>query len=195
MITTNEQRRTTNAFRLDASLALTSTLIFAQPPQGGTGDNKSVPVTKVERKRKAPVSSEVLRVKLPKPTEVKLDNGTVVMILEDHKLPTVSVQLSIDGAGGLYEPADTPGVASFTAQMLKEGTTTRNSKQIAEQLDQLGATLNAGTGFGSKSTTVTISGLKDNMPQSLTHAPDVLLHPNFPQDELDTLNQHQKPPL
>src|SRR5260370_1362385 len=165
MITTNEQRGTTNALRLAASLALTSTLIFAQPPQGAPGDNKSVPVTKVERKRKAPVSSEVLRVKLPKPTEVKLDNGTIVMVLEDHKLPTVSVQLSIDGAGGLYEPADTPGVAGFTAQMLKEGTATRTSKQIAEQLDQLGATLNAGTGFGSKSTTVSISGLKDNMPQ------------------------------
>src|SRR5260370_20953538 len=175
MITTNEQRGTTNALRLAASLALTSTLIFAQPPQGAPGDNKSVPVTKVERKRKAPVSSEVLRVKLPKPTEVKLDNGTVVMILEDHKLPTVSVQVSIDGAGGLFEPADTPSVANFTAQMLKEGTTTRTSKQIAEQLDQLGATLNAGPGFGSKSTTVTVSGLKDNIPHCLALSPDVLL--------------------
>ncbi len=105
------------------------------------------------------------------------------------------MQLSIDGAGGLYEPADTPGVANFTAQMLKEGTATRTSKQIAEQLDQLGATLNAGTGFGSKSTTVSISGLKDNMPQWVALAADVLLHPIFPQEELDKLKQRQKAQL
>src|SRR5260370_30728952 len=107
--TTNEQRRTTNAIHLAVSVALTSALVLAQPPK--PGDDKSVPLTKVERKRKAPVSSEVLRVKLPKPTEVKLDNGTIVMVLEDHKLPTVSAQLSIDAAAGLYEPADTPAVA------------------------------------------------------------------------------------
>jgi predicted Zn-dependent peptidase len=193
-ITTNDERRTTNAFaRALAALSLTATLILAQPPT--PGDNKSIPVSKVERKRKAPVSSEVLRVKLPKPTEIKLDNGITLLILEDHKLPTVSVQLSINGAGGLFEPAETPGVASLTAQMLKEGTSTRTSKQIAEQLDQLGATMNAGTSFGATSTSISVSGLKDNMPQWLGLAADVLLNPTFPQEELDKLKQRQKAQL
>ena len=193
-ITTNDERRTTNGFtRALAALTLTPALLFAQPPSpGAPGDNKSIPVTKVERKRKAPVSAEVLRVKLPKPTELKLDNGMTLLVLEDHKLPTVSLQLSIDGAGGLYEPADTPGVASFTAQMLKEGAAGRTSKQIAEQFDQLGATMTAGTSFGSKSTTVNVSGLKDNMPQWLALAADVLLNPAFPKEELDKLKQRQK---
>src|ERR1017187_481002 len=91
-----------------AAGVLSAALAFAQPPQAGRpGDNKSVPLTKVERKNKAPVSSEVLRVKLPKPVEMRLDDGMTLMVLEDHKLPTVTVQLVIDGAGGLFEPADT----------------------------------------------------------------------------------------
>src|SRR5579872_827484 len=164
--TTNEQRRTTNAFlRATAGLTLTATLILGQPPALKPGDDKSVAVSKVERKRKAPVSSDILRVKLPKPVELTLGNGMSIMVLEDHKLPNVSLQLVIDGAGGLYDPAETPGLAGATAIMLKEGTTTRTSKQIAEQFDQLGASMNANTSFGSKSTTVNISGLKDNMAQ------------------------------
>jgi zinc protease len=192
-LTPHAVRRTRYAVRFTAALFLTATLVLAQPP--APGDNKSIPVSKVERKRKAPVSADVLRVKLPKPTEVKLDNGITLLILEDHKLPTVSVQVSINGAGGLFEPADTPGVASLTAQMLKEGTSTRTTKQIAEQLDQLGATMNAGTSFGATSTTIGVSGLKDNMPQWLALAADVLLHPTFPQEELDKLKQRQKAQL
>jgi len=194
--TTNEQRRTTNAFlRATAGLTLTATLILGQPPALKPGDDKSVAVSKVERKRKAPVSSDILRVKLPKPVELTLGNGMSIMVLEDHKLPNVSLQLVIDGAGGLYDPAETPGLAGATAIMLKEGTTTRTSKQIAEQFDQLGASMNANTSFGSKSTTVNISGLKDNMAQWMALAADVLLNPTFPQSEFDKLKQRQKTQL
>ena len=61
------------------------------------------------------------------------------MILEDHRFPLVTVQFDIDGAGPLYEPANVPGLAGATARLLDEGTKTRTSKQIAEQIDSLGA--------------------------------------------------------
>ena len=112
---------------------------FAQaPPDAGS---KSIPLSKVERKNKAPVSNDILRVKLPKPVELKLDDGLTVLVLEDHRLPTVTVRLLIQGAGALNDPADLPGLASLTAAMLKEGTTTRSSKQIAEDIERLGATI------------------------------------------------------
>jgi zinc protease len=163
--------------------------IFSQ--EAGQSD-KSIPLSKVERKNRAPVSKEVLRVKLPKPYETTLDNGLTVMILEDHRFPTVSVQLNISGAGGLLGPADLPGLANITAQMLREGTTTRTSKQIAEDVDRLGATLGASSGFSSTGTTISASGLSDNFDQWFALATDILLNPNFPAEELNKLKQRLK---
>ena len=57
-------------------------------------------------KGKAPVSNEVLKVKLPKPQEADLPNGLHLIVLEDHRLPQVTFQIIIPGAGGYYDPAD-----------------------------------------------------------------------------------------
>src|SRR4029450_13787588 len=75
------------------------------------------PASKVERKNKAPLSREVLQVKLPKPVEAKLQNGLTLLILEDHRTPSVFAQLHISGAGALFERPRLTGVANATAQM------------------------------------------------------------------------------
>ena len=67
------------------------------------------PTQGVVRKGKVPVSSEVLKVTLPKPAEVELPNGLRLMVLEDHRLPQISFQMLIPGAGGYDDPADQPG--------------------------------------------------------------------------------------
>ena len=162
--------------------------LSAQTPPGG---DKEVPISKVERKNRAPVSKDVLKVKLPKPVEAKLDNGASVLILEDHRLPSISIEALIRGAGGLGEPAELPGLASTTATMLREGTTTRSSRQIAEQIDGLGAQISAGAGFGSTEANVRASGLSDNFDQWLALFADVLLHPTFDDGELNRLKQRQ----
>src|SRR5262249_60170977 len=51
-------------------------------------------------KGKAPVASELLKVKFPRPKEFKLTNGARVFVLEDHRLPTVRISLSLT-AGAL----------------------------------------------------------------------------------------------
>jgi zinc protease len=165
-----------------------SSLAQAPPQQPG----QSVPMSKAERLNRVPVSSEILRVKLPKPFETSLENGLTVMIYEDHRLPTVFVQLQISGAGALYEPPELAGLASATAQMLREGTKTRTSKQIAEQIDQLGATMGAGAGFGSSASSLNASGLSDNFDQWFSLALDLLLNPTFPAEELTKLKDRQK---
>ena len=75
--------------------------------------------------------------------EATLSNGLRVALLEDHKLPTFSLQLLLTG-GGLDDPADQHGVAMVTASLLREGTTQRTSRQIAEQLATLGGAFSAG---------------------------------------------------
>jgi len=101
---------------------------------GAAGQDVAPDTSKVERKNRAPVSKEVLRVNLPRATERTLSNGLTVLILEDHRLPFISLQYNISAAGPIFEPSDMPGLASVTAQMLREGTKTKGSLQIAEEI-------------------------------------------------------------
>lgn len=158
-------------------------------------EEHSTDLSKVERKNRAPVSKDILKVTLPRATEATLSNGLTVLILENHKLPMISMQLNISGAGPIYEPASTPGLANVTAQMLRQGTKTRTSVQIAEQAALLGAEIGASSNFGSSSTAMDISGLSDNFDQWFPLATDVLLNPNFPADELARLKQRMKAQL
>ncbi len=137
-------------------------------------------------KGKAPVNKEVLKVKLPKPYETKLSNGLQVLVLEDHKLPQFNMQMVIL-SGGLADPAELPGAAQYTSTLLREGTKTRDSKKIAEQLDQLGASIFANSSLSSISTNVSASGLTDNFDAVMELFADVVLNPSFPADELNKL--------
>ena len=164
-------------------LATRPALLYGQEaPSGGAA-------SKIERKNRAPISREILRVAIPKPLEAKLQNGLKVLILEDHRFPTVSVQLHIAGAGALFEPPDLPGLADVTAQMLREGTKERTSKQLAEEIERLGATIGAGSGFGSTDTVLSASGLSENFDAWFGLTVDVLLNPTFPAEELGRLKQ------
>lgn len=142
-------------------------------------------------KNRAPVSKDVLRVKLPRAVELHLDNGLTVLLLEDHRLPTISMSLELRGAGALYEPAEMTGLASVTATMLREGTATRSSKEISEAVDRLAASINGFAGQGGVGTSINISGLTENFDQWFALSVDILLHPSFPADEWSKLKQRQ----
>jgi hypothetical protein len=115
---------------ITALCALAGAVLLAQlAPQGG-----QPPSTKgVVIKGNAPVSNEILKVKLPRPQEADLPNGIHLMILEDHRSPQVTMQLLIPGAGGYYDPKEFQGLAGFTAAMMLEGTATRTAQQIAQE--------------------------------------------------------------
>ena len=191
------RRNTSIRFSLQGTIALMLAASFAAAGwgQGDAAHDKSIPTSKVERLNRAPVSKDILKVKLPRPIETVLPNGINLMILEDHRFPLVTVQFDIDGAGPMYEPANEPGLAGATARLLTEGTKTRTSKQIAEQIDSLGASLSASAGFGSGSAIVGASGLSDTFEQWFALTKDVLLHPNFPADELAQYQSRAKSAL
>jgi zinc protease len=136
-------------------------------------------------KNRAPVSKETLKVTLPKPQEADLSNGVHLIVLEDHRTPLVSFQMIIDGAGGYYDPPALPGLAGFTATLMRQGTETRTSEQISEQLDRLAASVGVGAGLSSPFASVTGSGLTNNLDTVLALMTDILLHPSFPQAEID----------
>jgi zinc protease len=144
----------------------------------------------VVRLNRAPVSNETLQVHLPRPVVTKLPNGLTVLVIEQHKLPTVNFMLWID-AGDMSDPKDMPGLASFTAEMLHEGTTHRSSAQLAADVDNMGATLHASSGFGSTNSVVSASGLAPSAAQILELMSDIVLNPVFPDDELKKFKERQ----
>src|SRR5882762_6164263 len=114
-------------------------------------------------KGKAPVNRNLLRVKLPKAQEATLKNGLRVIVLEsNHRLPTFSMEMVVL-SGGLSDPADMHGLAGATATLLREGTAKHTSRELAEQLDTIGATVGATVGANSGlagfTTSITAAGL------------------------------------
>lgn len=154
------------------------------------GQEKTTPLSKVERLNRAPVNKEVLRVQLPRPMVAKLPNGLTLLLLEDHKLPTVTFIMWIR-PGQLADPSDLPGLASFTADMLREGTERRSSFAIAGEADSLGATLGANARFGASYTVVNAAGLADSAPQLLDLLSDIVLRPVFPPAEVARYKQRE----
>src|SRR5436190_7630726 len=93
---------------------------------------------------------------LPEPFETRLANGLVVVLIEDKRLPLINFRLAFP-SGDANDPAELPGLSDMMSHLLTEGTTTRTSRQIAEEVERLGATLSVGS--SSDFTSVAASGL------------------------------------
>jgi zinc protease len=178
-----------------SSTAVFATLIFMAPiARAQQGQDKAAPLSQVQRLNRAPVNKEILRVQLPRPEVQTLPNGLTLVLQEDHKLPTIAFTMWIR-PGQLADPADLPGLASSTAGMLREGTERRTSAQIAQEVDQLGATLDASSRFGASFTSINASGLINSSAEILGLMSDVVLHPTFPASELDKYKQREEASL
>src|SRR5581483_591055 len=169
-------RRATIALLAVATSAVVRTQQPAEPPPAAGHP--------AEMKGRAPVNKEILKVKLPRPAEADLPNGAHLMVLEDHRVPSVSFQIMMMGAGGYYDPADLPGLADPTASLMDEGTTTKTSEQIAQALDTLAASVSVTASEGSQIATLSGSALSDQFDDVLALAADILLNPKFADDEL-----------
>ena len=85
--------------------------------------------------------------------------------------------------GSDANPPDKPGLANFTVAMLDEGTATRIALQLADDVAQIGATLD--TSSTMDASRVQVRSLKKNAAAALDLLADVALHPEFPQEEIE----------
>ena len=110
-----------------------------------------------------------------------LDNGLKVIVVENHKLPRVSYQLSFNN-NALIE-GDKAGYVSFAGDLISKGTATKTKAQIDETIDYIGASFNTSSGglFGSS--------LKKHSAKLLDVMTDVLYNPSFPVDEFEKLRK------
>jgi zinc protease len=155
-------------------------LVSAQAP----AQQQPPPSQAVVQKGRAPVSKEVLRVKLPRPQTATLANGLQLIVLEDRRVPRVNFQLIIPGAGGYYDPAGQAGLASVTATMMREGTAKRTSAELSEQLETMAASVAVSTGMSASEASVSGSALTEYVDRVFDIFADVLLNPAFDEDEL-----------
>ncbi|HWF39743.1 MAG TPA: pitrilysin family protein [Candidatus Acidoferrales bacterium] len=123
----------------------------------------------------------------PKAAMKTLPNGLRIFVVSDNEQPSVAVQLTIQTAGSVKDPAAMPGVAEMTANMLTQGTKTRSAKDIAEAIDFVGGSL--GASAGKDATSVSLSVVKKDLATGLDLMSDVVLHPAFQADELERQRQ------
>ena len=166
------------------SLTTTALVAAAAAMMSAQGGSQQEPTTKgMVLKGKAPISKEVLKVKLPRPQEADLPNGLHLMVLEDRRLPQINFQIIIPGAGGYYDPPNQVGLAQYTASMMREGTKTRTTLQISQDLETMAANMGVGAGLSSQPATVSGGSLTENFDKLFDIATDVVLNPTFPADE------------
>ncbi|MDX6403073.1 MAG: zinc protease [Blastocatellia bacterium] len=165
------------------SIAALTSGTYAQ--QGGMASQTPSSTKGAVIKGKAPVNKNLLKVKLPKAREATLKNGLHVVVLESkNKLPIFSMEMVVM-SGGLSDPSDMHGLANATALLMREGTAKHNSREFSEQLDTIGATLNANSGVSSSTSNVSTSGLVDNLDQILDLFTEVIRTPKFPTEEVE----------
>ena len=174
-----------------AAMSVAAALVSGKGPPQGQGPTTQGMVLK----GKAPVSKDILRVKLPKPQQVTLPNGLQLMVLEDHRTPQVSFQLIIPGAGGYYDPASQVGLAQYTASMLREGTKTRTTTQMAQELETLAANVGANSGLTGQNASINGGALTENFDRVFDIGTDLLLNPTFPAEEWERAKGRAKSAL
>jgi len=115
-----------------------------------------------------------------------LSNGLELVFAERHAVPTVEMQLLIDG-GASVDPEGLSGLAAMTLNLMDEGTRTKSAVEIGEIQERLGARL--GTGAGNDGVSLSLSALSANLAASLDLFADVLLNPSFPAADFERIRK------
>ena len=124
----------------------------------------------------APEPGLAPKINIGTPSSFTLENGLQVFVVENHKLPKVSFQLTID-KDPVVENGHV-GLSSMMGDMMSAGTTTKTKLEIDEEIDFIGASISTySSGFYA-------SCLSKHTEKVLGLASDILLNPAFPKEEL-----------
>jgi zinc protease len=118
----------------------------------------------------------------PPVADFRLDNGLRVLVVEKEGLPLVSARLNFDAGSG-DEATGKAGLAAMTAALLTQGTATLSAPQIATEIEQLGASIGAGS--GPDFTNVYANAPANVFPQTVALMADLVRNPAFAAEELD----------
>jgi len=138
---------------------------------------------KIDRTR-MPAPQELRPFNFPDFRRYRLKNGLQLLIAEQHSFPLINVMLSVHSSA-LMDPPQKEGVAGLTAALLVEGTQGRSSRQIAEELELLGANFNSHSDWNALY--LELNTLKRYFSAAMDVFADMVMHSVFPEKELDRL--------
>ena len=126
---------------------------------------------------KQPEPGPAPEINLDEAQKFQLNNGLTVLVVENHKLPRVRIQLNIDNPPILE--GDKAGVQSLAGALMGNGSTNISKDDFNEEVDFLGATLNIGAQAAFASC------LTKYFPRIMELLADASINPNFTQEEFE----------
>jgi zinc protease len=166
--------RTALSLATAAMLLPFSSPIFAQATSDAAAPQKQTP----------PPGSAPKAFTVPAHETYSLPNGMKVSLVPYGNIPKVTVSLALR-SGNIDESTDKLGLADITGELMKEGTKTMSSEQVAQAAAQMGSSL--GIGVGVDETTVAMDVLSESGPASVKLIADVVENPLLPESELARL--------
>lgn len=136
----------------------------------------------MKKKQAYPPVQKARDVHFPAFEQKTLANGLRVVVIEHREAPSVTVQMLLR-AGKAFDPPAKAGLAAATARLLREGTVTRSSQQIAQSIDSIGG--NLGTYGSLDSAGASLQITSDQLDLGMDLLSDVVLHPSFPAEEVE----------
>jgi zinc protease len=157
-------------------------LIFAAMPNVSAQEPSPSPA----QREQPPPPSEPRTVNFPVPVERTLRNGLRVVAVERRGTPLVSAQMWIR-TGGEADPADLPGLAEMTADLVTNGTARRTAPQIAEEIESLGGEIESGARWDRSFVTVGVT--RSRLARAMDVLADVVRRPAFQAEEIERVRQ------
>jgi zinc protease len=136
----------------------------------------------MKKKQPYPPVQAPREVHFPAFEQKALANGLRVVVIEHHEMPSVTIQVILR-AGKAFDPAAKAGLSSATARLLREGTATRSSQQIAQAVDSIGGNLDTYGSLDSAGASMQVTS--DQLDLGLDMLSDIVLHPSFPAEEVE----------
>ncbi len=151
-----------------------------QPKNRSVTESKTVSDAEIWRKT-PPAAAPATPLKLPSSRQHILENGLTVVLIENSRIPVVSVSLGIR-AGDVNDPPETIGLAEATASLLTDGAGSRTSEQLARDMESLGGQIAAAS--NNDYSEISASVIAENTDAMLDIFADVVLRPTFPESEI-----------
>ena len=140
--------------------------------------------TDTAQKQTPPPGSAPKAFTVPAHETYSLPNGMKVTLVPYGNIPKATISLALR-SGNIDETSDKLGLADITGDLLKEGTKTMSSEQVAQAAAQMGSSL--GVGVGVDETTVAMDVLSESGSAAVKLIADVVQHPLLPESELARL--------
>ncbi|MFZ5862220.1 MAG: M16 family metallopeptidase [Nitrospirota bacterium] len=119
----------------------------------------------------------------PKAERIRLSNGMIVYLLEDHELPLVSLSAMIR-TGSMYDPADKVGLAELAGTVIRTGgSALRSGDELDDALEFVGAEMSSWAGLDSAGASLNV--LTKDLPSGLEMFAEMLMRPAFAPEKVD----------